>query len=126
MFVPFFVCLFVFSFFFFFSPIVILNILVFLFVCVHVGREQVSVMVENAISGDSMASLIYQPWGCGEQNMIHMTLPVIATKYLDTTNQWETVGLQKREEALRHMKTGMLTHVFLSTNNRNIQLIPSM
>ncbi|RVE75826.1 hypothetical protein OJAV_G00002700 [Oryzias javanicus] len=70
------------------------------------GREQVSGLVENAISGKSMGTLIYQPSGCGEQNMIHMTLPVIATTYLDKTNQWEAVGFQKRAEALQHIKTG--------------------
>ncbi|XP_061844093.2 complement C3-like [Nerophis lumbriciformis] len=71
-----------------------------------IGREQVSVLVENAIAGTSMGSLIYQPTGCGEQNMIHMTLPVIATTYLDKTNQWESVGFQKRATALQHIKTG--------------------
>ncbi|KAE8300820.1 Complement C3 Complement C3 beta chain Complement C3 alpha chain [Larimichthys crocea] len=70
------------------------------------GREQVAGLVENAISGNSMGTLIYQPSGCGEQTMIHMTLPVIATTYLDKTNQWETVGFQKRNEALQHIKTG--------------------
>ncbi|MED6258026.1 hypothetical protein ATANTOWER_001900, partial [Ataeniobius toweri] len=70
------------------------------------GREQVSGLVENAISGKSMGTLIYQPGGCGEQNMIHMTLPVIATTYLDKTNQWEAVGFNKRNEALQHIKTG--------------------
>ncbi|XP_028279900.1 complement C3-like isoform X2 [Parambassis ranga] len=70
------------------------------------GREQVSVLVENVISGSSMASFILQPSGCGEQNMITMTLPVIATTYLDKTNQWETVGFQKRDEALGHITTG--------------------
>ncbi|KAK2815854.1 hypothetical protein Q5P01_026321 [Channa striata] len=70
------------------------------------GRENISPLVENAISGKSMGSLIYQPSGCGEQNMIHMTLPVIATTYLDKTNQWETVGLHKRNEALQHIRTG--------------------
>nr|BAA88901.1 complement component C3 [Paralichthys olivaceus] len=70
------------------------------------GRENVGQLVENAISGQSMGTLIYQPSGCGEQNMIHMTLPVIAATYLDKTNQWETVGFQKRNEALQHIKTG--------------------
>ncbi|XP_070831488.1 complement C3-like [Chaetodon trifascialis] len=71
------------------------------------GREQVSTLVENAISGRSMGTLIYQPSGCGEQNMIHMTLPVIAATYLDKTNQWEVVGFGKRNEALQHIKTGL-------------------
>ncbi|XP_030590143.1 complement C3-like [Archocentrus centrarchus] len=70
------------------------------------GREQMSHLLENAISGTSMGSLITQPAGCGEQNMIGMTLPVIATLYLDRTNQWETVGFGKRNEALQHIKTG--------------------
>lgn len=54
-----------------------------------------------------MGTLIYQPSGCGEQNMIHMTLPVIAATYLDKTNQWEAVGFEKRDEAIKHIKTGM-------------------
>ncbi|XP_028450259.1 complement C3 [Perca flavescens] len=70
------------------------------------GREQVSALVENAVSGSSMGTLIVQPSGCGEQNIASMTLPVIAATYLDKTNQWETVGFQKRSEALQHIKTG--------------------
>ncbi|KAM4750145.1 complement C3-like [Anableps anableps] len=70
------------------------------------GREQMSALLENAISGNSMGTLIKAPGGCGEQNMIIMTLPVIATLYLDKTNQWEAVGFQKRAEALQHIRTG--------------------
>ncbi|XP_074534541.1 complement C3-like [Halichoeres trimaculatus] len=70
------------------------------------GREQVSSLVENAINGNSMGTLIVQPSGCGEQTMIYMTLPVIATTYLDRTNQWENVGFEKRNEALKHISTG--------------------
>uniref|UniRef100_A0A3Q1IWP6 Uncharacterized protein n=1 Tax=Anabas testudineus TaxID=64144 RepID=A0A3Q1IWP6_ANATE len=70
------------------------------------GREQMSALVENAISGTSMGTLIKAPSGCGEQNMVRMTLPVIATMYLDKTNQWEKVGLGKRNEALNHITTG--------------------
>lgn len=67
-------------------------------------------MLETAISGSMMGSLIAQPYGCGEQNMIAMTLPVIATLYLDKTNQWHDVGFQKRDEALRHIQSGRLAH----------------
>ncbi|XP_029008693.1 complement C3-like [Betta splendens] len=68
------------------------------------GRQNIG--VENFISGHSMGSLIIQPSGDGELNMIRMTLPVIATTYLDKTNQWETVGFDKRNEALQHITTG--------------------
>ena len=82
-----------------------------LFLCVHAGREQLSALVENAISGNSLGTLIRQPSGCGEQNMMRMTLPVIATVYLDKTHQWETVGFDKRDEALQHIRTGRLTQI---------------
>jgi len=72
----------------------------------HLPGEEISQTVEQAISGDFMGRLIVQPHGCGEQNMIYMTLPLIATHYLDSTNQWETVGMDKRNEAINHIKTG--------------------
>lgn len=53
-----------------------------------------------------MGELIYQPSGCGEENMMHMTLPLIATMYLDKTNEWEAVGIERRNEALQHIITG--------------------
>uniref|UniRef100_A0A667XK00 Complement component c3a, duplicate 5 n=1 Tax=Myripristis murdjan TaxID=586833 RepID=A0A667XK00_9TELE len=67
---------------------------------------EMGMLVESAVSGNSMSRLIYKPSGCGEENMIHMTLPVIAATYLDKTNQWEAVGFDKRDEALQHIKTG--------------------
>ncbi|KAM7418856.1 hypothetical protein PAMA_016130 [Pampus argenteus] len=88
------------------------------------GREQVSALVEKAVSGQSMGSLIYQPSGCGEQNMIHMTLPVIATTYLDKTNQWETVGFQKRNEALQHIKTGYKNQLAYRTKDGSFSVWP--
>ena len=90
---------------------ILIYILKSLFLCLHAGREQVSALVENAISGQSMGTLIQQPAGCGEQNMIRTTLPVIAATYLDKTSQWEAVGFQKRAEALQHIKTGKHTHM---------------
>ncbi|MED6247007.1 hypothetical protein ATANTOWER_027781, partial [Ataeniobius toweri] len=63
-------------------------------------------VLKNTITGESMNNLIYQPSGCGEENMIHMTMPVIATTYLDVTYQWEAVGIERREEALQHITTG--------------------
>ncbi|XP_056621667.1 complement C3-like isoform X2 [Triplophysa dalaica] len=68
--------------------------------------EETTQTVEQAISGDFMGRLIVQPSGCGEQVMIYMTLPLIATHYLDSTNQWEAVGMDRRTEAINHIATG--------------------
>ncbi len=68
--------------------------------------EEISQTIAQAISGDFMGRLIIHPAGNGEQNMIYMTLPLIATHYLDSTNQWEAVGMERRNEAINHISTG--------------------
>ena len=77
-----------------------------------------NVLVEKVLSGSSIGLLIQQPQGCGEQNMMSMTLPVIATTYLDKTKNWDTVGLLKRDLALEYIKKGttIYTHIFLLLN----------
>ena len=69
-----------------------------------------NVLVEKVLSGSSVGSLIRLPGGCGEQNMASMTLPVIATLYLDKTKQWDTVGFSKRDLALGYIKKGTSIH----------------
>ncbi|XP_073698373.1 complement C3 [Garra rufa] len=73
---------------------------------ISVIGQEITRTVEQAISGNFMGQLIVQPHGCGEQNMIFLTLPVIATHYLDSTKQWETVGIERRNEAINHIRTG--------------------
>lgn len=69
------------------------------------GRDQGD-KLENDINGQSMGNLIYQPGGDGEENMIHLSRTVAATWYLDQTNQWEAVNIDRRNEALQHIRTG--------------------
>lgn len=71
------------------------------------ARAQAS-KLENDINGDSVGNLIYQPGGCGEENIIHTSLTVSATRYLDQTNQWEAVNIERRSDALQHILTGGL------------------
>uniref|UniRef100_A0AAR2M1F9 Anaphylatoxin-like domain-containing protein n=1 Tax=Pygocentrus nattereri TaxID=42514 RepID=A0AAR2M1F9_PYGNA len=85
-------------------------------VVVSVSQE-LSMTVQQAISGDFMGRLIVQPGGCGEQNMIYMTLPLIATYYLDTTKQWERVGVHRRAEAIGHIQKGEKSYHF---NDRDV------
>lgn len=55
-----------------------------------------------------MINFFQEPSGSGEGTMMTMTLPVVAVMYLDSTNQWEDVGLEKRNEALQQIKNGIL------------------
>uniref|UniRef100_A0A674BQ17 Complement C3-like n=1 Tax=Salmo trutta TaxID=8032 RepID=A0A674BQ17_SALTR len=68
--------------------------------------SQLASTIEAAISGSPLGDLLRQPGGCGEQNMIGMTLPLIATHYLDTTKQWDKVGLERRNEAVKYIQRG--------------------
>ncbi|XP_041641340.1 complement C3-like isoform X2 [Cheilinus undulatus] len=62
--------------------------------------------IDNSISEDSLASLIRMPGGCVEQNLASITLPLIATLYLERTDNWESVGVQRKAEALQYIKRG--------------------
>ncbi|XP_061576908.1 complement C3-like isoform X3 [Cololabis saira] len=88
------------------------------------GREQLSTLLEDTISGDTMGTLIREPAGCGEQNMAAMTLPVIANIYLDKTNQWENVGFEKRSIAMQHIKTGFATQLKYRKNDGSFAIFP--
>ncbi|XP_039193190.1 complement C3 [Crotalus tigris] len=73
---------------------------------ISVQGDRVAQIVENSIDGNKLSHLIITPSGCGEQNMITMTPSVIATYYLDTTGQWETLGVDRRTEAVQQIKKG--------------------
>uniref|UniRef100_A0A8C9T2I9 Complement C3 n=1 Tax=Scleropages formosus TaxID=113540 RepID=A0A8C9T2I9_SCLFO len=73
---------------------------------ISVTGEQLSQTIQAAISGSPLGNLITQPSGCGEQNMIGLTGPVIATHYLDNTGQWEKAGVEKRETAIKYIRQG--------------------
>ncbi|XP_052401152.1 complement C3-like [Carassius gibelio] len=68
--------------------------------------DTISITIEKAISGQAMGSLIILPGGCGEQNMIGLTMPVIATHYLDKTKQWHTVKAGLRQTAAMYITRG--------------------
>uniref|UniRef100_A0A8C7WDC7 Uncharacterized protein n=1 Tax=Oncorhynchus mykiss TaxID=8022 RepID=A0A8C7WDC7_ONCMY len=73
---------------------------------ISVTGQQLAQTIEAAISGSPLGDLLQQPSGCGEQNMMKMTLPLIATLYLDETKQWDKVGLERRKEAVNFIKMG--------------------
>uniref|UniRef100_A0A803TYP1 Complement C3 n=1 Tax=Anolis carolinensis TaxID=28377 RepID=A0A803TYP1_ANOCA len=73
---------------------------------ISVQGDPVANIIENSIDGSSLNHLIQIPYGCAEQNMMRMTPTVIATHYLDATNQWEKVGVNRRPEAMKLIQQG--------------------
>ncbi|XP_053711085.1 complement C3-like isoform X2 [Synchiropus splendidus] len=62
--------------------------------------------IDNSINEDSLASLIRMPGGCVEQNLATMTLPLIATLYLERTSGWQSVGVERKAQALQYIRRG--------------------
>ncbi|KAI4583850.1 hypothetical protein MJG53_007129 [Ovis ammon polii x Ovis aries] len=57
--------------------------------------------------------LLRIPSGCPEQTLSSLTPVVILTRYLDTTGQWNKVGVELREKVMKNLARGysqMLTH----------------
>ncbi|XP_044850427.1 complement C3-like isoform X1 [Mauremys mutica] len=73
---------------------------------VSIQGNPVTIIVENSIDGANLKHLIVTPSGSGEENMIGMTPPVIATIYLDSTEQWERIGVERRAEAIKLIMQG--------------------
>ncbi|KAI5088907.1 hypothetical protein C0J45_21479 [Silurus meridionalis] len=73
---------------------------------VNVRGHLIADSIDNSINQDSLAALIRMPGGCVEQNLASITLPLIAVHYLDRSSQWESVGMQRRDEALKYIKKG--------------------
>ncbi|KAM3924919.1 venom factor-like [Leptodactylus fuscus] len=73
---------------------------------VTIQGNPITQLVEDAVDGSKLNHLIVVPYGCGEQNMITMTPSVITCIYLDTTNQWERIGVNRRNDAINNIKKG--------------------
>ncbi|XP_051898249.1 complement C3-like [Pristis pectinata] len=64
--------------------------------------------IENTIDALNLNHLIKVPYGCGEQNMMRMTPVIITLVYLDKTNQWMKLGVDRRETALKNVQQGYM------------------
>uniref|UniRef100_A0AAY5EX48 Complement C3a, tandem duplicate 4 n=1 Tax=Electrophorus electricus TaxID=8005 RepID=A0AAY5EX48_ELEEL len=72
---------------------------------IAVTGKPLAKLINDAISGAGLDKLITEPKGCGEQNLMAMVLPLIATHYLDKTKKWNEVG-DLRPKALGYIYTG--------------------
>ncbi|XP_075062645.1 venom factor-like [Mixophyes fleayi] len=80
-------------------------------IIINVQGNPVAQLVEDSIDGSNLHHLIIVPSGCAEQNMMRMTPVVIVIYYLDRTNQWERIGLHRREEAIRNVHRGYVNQL---------------
>ncbi|XP_016303669.1 venom factor-like [Sinocyclocheilus anshuiensis] len=73
---------------------------------INVRGDLLADSIDNSIKEDSLAALIRMPSGCVEQNLARITLPLIAAHYLDRSGNWDAVGTDRRQEAIKYIETG--------------------
>uniref|UniRef100_A0ABM5FQG6 A.superbus venom factor 1-like n=1 Tax=Pogona vitticeps TaxID=103695 RepID=A0ABM5FQG6_9SAUR len=91
---------------------------------IRVQGDPVAQIVEDSIDGTNLKHLIITPSGCGEQNMITMTPSVIATHYLDTTDQWEKIGVDRRAVAVNQIKQGYTQQLAFKKTDHSYAAFP--
>ncbi|KAM3924660.1 complement C3-like [Leptodactylus fuscus] len=64
------------------------------------------IMMEDVVNAANLRLLMVVPYGNGEENLMRLTPTIIATIYLDATKQWEKIGGNQRDEALKNIKKG--------------------
>ncbi|KAM3924662.1 LOW QUALITY PROTEIN: venom factor-like [Leptodactylus fuscus] len=69
-------------------------------------NPQVIQTAADVIDGARLNPLIVVAYGNGEETMMTMTPTLMATMYLDATNQWDSIGVNRRTEALNNIKQG--------------------
>ncbi|KAM4676613.1 complement C3-like [Discoglossus pictus] len=75
---------------------------------INIQGTPISRMVSDAIDGKKLSHLIRMPGGCCEQTTNSFTPVVIATHYLDSTNQWEALGVNRRDQAIQFINAGYI------------------
>ncbi|XP_028821313.1 complement C3-like [Denticeps clupeoides] len=81
---------------------------------IRVEGQDLSRIMEKTFRGESLSAFLFQPGGNSLENMLTMTLPLTAAHYMDRTNQWDEVGMEKRAAAVEYISTGyqrQLTHL---------------
>ncbi|XP_072104233.1 venom factor-like [Mobula birostris] len=84
---------------------------------ISVQGELLTEAIENTIEALNLNKLIKVPYGCGEQNMATMTPLIISVVYLDKTNQWMKLGVDRRETALKNIQTGYVQELSYRKND---------
>ncbi|CAM5169836.1 unnamed protein product, partial [Eretmochelys imbricata] len=60
----------------------------------------------GGLQSSTLQKLITLPGGCVEQNIFRVTPNIILTHYLDTTKQWDQIGVELRDRAIQNIVQG--------------------
>nr|XP_023968290.2 complement C3-like [Chrysemys picta bellii] len=60
----------------------------------------------GGLQSSTLQKLIKLPYGCVEQNIFSVTPNIILTHYLDTTKQWDQIGVELRDQSIQNIIHG--------------------
>ncbi|XP_072492955.1 venom factor-like [Notamacropus eugenii] len=63
-------------------------------------------IIEETIEGKYVSQHIVLPNGCAEQTMSTTSRAIISAHFLDSTEQWDKVGVHRREESINNIRQG--------------------
>ncbi|XP_067416741.1 complement C3-like isoform X2 [Emydura macquarii macquarii] len=75
-------------------------------VFISVQGDILGEMLVGGLQGTTLQKLITLPQGCVEQNIFSVTPNIILTHYLDTTKQWDQIGVERRSQAIQNIIQG--------------------
>ncbi|XP_072005886.1 A.superbus venom factor 1-like isoform X1 [Engystomops pustulosus] len=81
---------------------------------VTIPGSPISEMIEKTLDGKFMTDLFEAPSGCAEQNMVRVTAPLIAVHFMDSSQQWEGVGVDLRDQGIEYIKQGVENQLTIS------------
>ncbi|XP_039628328.1 complement C3-like [Polypterus senegalus] len=73
---------------------------------ISVKGELVGETIETILGSGNLTDFIKLPTGCGEQNLGKLASVVMATLYLDKSNQWLQFGMERRAVAINYIQQG--------------------
>ncbi|KAM4676076.1 venom factor-like [Discoglossus pictus] len=88
------------------------------FTITTICASQTSHILDATTYSSHVSHLIIEPFGSGEENMMRMSYSMISTYYLDTTGDWEKIGVDRRQAAIDYIKKGFILQLtFLKQDN---------
>uniref|UniRef100_A0A5F8H232 Uncharacterized protein n=1 Tax=Monodelphis domestica TaxID=13616 RepID=A0A5F8H232_MONDO len=81
-------------------------------------------IIEETIDGKGLSEYLRLPEGCAEQTLSKATRTIISTHYLDSTQQWDKVGINRRKESINYIKEGFAKMLTFKKSDHSFATFP--
>ncbi|XP_036604811.1 A.superbus venom factor 1-like [Trichosurus vulpecula] len=81
-------------------------------------------IIEATIEGKHISQYIVLPGGCAEQTISSASRAIISAHYLDSTNQWDKVGIDRRQESINNIRQGFAKEMVFKKPDHSYATLP--